>query len=125
MGVIIAIFIGGGLGSLARYGVAHLVTQFWRGEFPLGTFVANLLSCIVMGAVVGLFYHKITTAELKALILIGFCGGFSTFSTFGLEFFGLINQGRVVLACCYVGLSLLLSFFIFFILAKNYSLNIG
>ncbi len=107
MGVIIAIFIGGGLGSLARYGVAHLVTQFWRGEFPLGTFVANLLSCIVMGAVVGLFYHKITTAELKALILIGFCGGFSTFSTFSKETLTLMQNGNYIIAFSNIVISLI------------------
>ncbi len=106
MGVIIAIFIGGGLGSVARYGVAELVKLFWNGTFPLGTFIANLLSCVVMGVVVGLFYNKVTSEEMRSLILIGFCGGFSTFSTFSKETLVLLQGGDYGIALLNIIISL-------------------
>lgn len=106
MGMILAIFIGGGLGSISRYGVYKLVEQFWSGRFPLGTFVANLLSCVVMGVVVAFFYNKITSIEMKALILIGFCGGFSTFSTFSRETLTLMESGNYIIAFLNIMVSL-------------------
>lgn len=106
MGLIFAIFIGGGLGSISRYGISKLVALVWNGNFPLGTFVANLLSCIVMGVVVGVFYNKITSPEIRALILIGFCGGFSTFSTFSKETLMLMQNGNYLIAFLNIAISL-------------------
>lgn len=112
MGVILAIFIGGGLGSISRYGVSKLVEEFWSGSFPMGTFVANLLSCILMGVVVGFFYNKITSAEMRALILIGFCGGFSTFSTFSKETLTLMQTGNYIIALLNVVVSIVVCMFV-------------
>ncbi|MCT4582613.1 MAG: fluoride efflux transporter CrcB [Flavobacteriales bacterium] len=112
MGMMLAIFIGGGLGSVSRYGVSKLVTLFWNGDFPMGTFIANLLSCVVMGLIVGVFHHKITSPELRGLILIGFCGGFSTFSTFSKETLDLMQNGDYVFALLNVIISLVSCLFV-------------
>ncbi len=106
MNIIFAIFFGGGLGSVARYGVSKSVFSLWNGTFPLGTLIANLLSCLVMGLAIGYFYDKTSSTELKAMILVGFCGGFSTFSTFSFETFSLLQNGNYFIAGLNVVVSL-------------------
>ena len=56
---LLAIFIGGGLGSLARFGVGKLVASDFSGNFPLGTLSANVLSCIVLGLALGVYADKV------------------------------------------------------------------
>ena len=98
MNIWLAIFLGGGLGSLARFGVSQLlVSRAWN--FPLGTLGANVLACLVLGLSVGIFREKLLTdAWIKAFVVIGFCGGFSTFSTFSFETLELMRNGHVYFA---------------------------
>lgn len=113
------VFIGGGLGSLARFGVGKLALKFYNGDLPLGTLFANLLACIVLGWVLFSYRDKLVTAEwMKYLILIGFCGGFSTFSTFSLETLKLIQDGLWLLATLNILISLLLGLGILFVLVR-------
>jgi len=107
MNVVLAIFLGGGLGSVSRYGVAKLVLLIWKGQFPLGTLLANVLSCLVLGIAFSYFNGKINSQELKAFVLIGFCGGFSTFSTFSKETLDLMQSGNLLIAIANVIISLL------------------
>ena len=86
------------MGSLARYGVSLGLENYKPANFPVATLVANILSCIVIGLVAYIFSDKIQSDEMKALILIGFCGGFSTFSTFSNETFQLLRDGHAVIA---------------------------
>lgn len=115
----LAIFLGGGLGSLSRYGVTKLLTQVWDGKFPLGTLFANVLSCIVMGVAINYFSDKISSQELKAFILIGFCGGFSTFSTYSKETLDLIQGGNYVIAAVNVVVSLMFCLFILWFMSTR------
>lgn len=113
----IAIFIGGGLGSLARFGVGELTKHFWQSSFPLGTLLANLLSCIVLSLVA--YKMPQLNSFNKSLILIGFCGGFSTFSTFSNETLMLMKQNEWLFAIANVVLSISACLFILWVLSKN------
>lgn len=110
------VFIGGGLGSLARYGLSVGLQNYKPSNFPTATLLANLLSCIIIALAVGVFADKIQSSELKAFIVIGFCGGFSTFSTFSNESIELIKSGNYAVAVANVLLSLALCFAVIYFL---------
>ncbi len=99
------VFLGGGLGSICRYATAQLFGRW--GEFPLGTFMANAISCIVLGALVALASRQLLAVEYRLLLITGFCGGFSTFSTFSNELLQLFRQGEWGVAATYLLSSLL------------------
>jgi CrcB protein len=116
---LILVFIGGGIGSVARYGIGKAVQSQLQWNFPLATFLANVVSCGIMAFT--LFYFKEKPAFeniFKTFILIGFCGGLSTFSTFSYETFQLLEQGKKGFAILNVVLSLAmcLGVFYFFLL---------
>lgn len=116
----LAIFIGGGLGSMVRYALSLWLGKHSSG-FPTGTFVANVLSCVVLG-VAWMYAEKHINLDtgLKLMVLTGFCGGFSTFSTFSLETFKLLEEGKFLLAVIYVVLSVLACLSVLaFIFASN------
>ncbi len=119
MNVLIAIFVGGGLGSLSRYGISLLGKQWFDTSFPVGTLIANVLSCIVLALTVGFFLDKITSDSLKAFILIGFCGGFSTFSTFSFETFQLMKDGQFWMAALNVLISVFTCLLIMYVLVQR------
>jgi CrcB protein len=82
----LAIAIAGGLGSLARYGLAGLVQRWTGPAFPWGTFVVNVVGCLAFGFVVGAIEDRVALgAQLRPFLLVGFLGAFTTFSTFSYE----------------------------------------
>lgn len=104
----IAVF--GALGSLARYGVG-LAAKAWLGaSFPYGTLAVNLVGSFVLALIVTLALSGRVSEELRLAIGVGFCGAFTTFSTFELEVQQLIAAGRPLEAFAYVVSSLALGF---------------
>jgi len=104
----IFVFIGGGLGSLARWNTSKWLSSEDTEVFPMGTFVANILACFILGLLMGYHLKYPIQHQYKLLLMVGFCGGFSTFSTFSAEILNLLKVGNYTLAFTYVGLSLLL-----------------
>jgi len=102
------VFLGGGLGSLCRYGIARCLPplDLTEGEMPWATLLANVLACIVLGVGVGMVGRETLSRPMQLLLMTGFCGGFSTFSTFALELVLLGEEGHYGVAAGYVLLSL-------------------
>ena len=116
---LVLIFLGGGLGSISRFGVGKLSHAFYDGKFPLGTLITNSLACLILGATLFIFKDKLTETDwLKYFVLIGFCGGFSTFSAFGLETVKLFQDGLIGFGIANICVSLILGFGILFVLVK-------
>ncbi len=77
--------LGGGLGSILRYLTSMLTAKYNTHSFPLATFLTNVLGCFIIGLLIGYFSNSNTDHNLKLLLITGFCGGFTTFSTFAAE----------------------------------------
>lgn len=104
---ILAIFIGGGLGSLSRYGISILLRAYSL-NFPSATLLVNIVGSFILGFTIALFWNKAHLNDtVKLAVTIGFCGGLTTFSTFSWETFDLIKNGEFLLACIYVLISVL------------------
>lgn len=86
---------GGFLGSIARYFVAIWLTKHFASAFPYGTFTVNILGCLIIGIVFGLGQRfEWLTPGLRLFLATGFCGGFTTFSSFNLENANLLQNSN-------------------------------
>lgn len=107
---LIAIFIGGGLGSISRYGIAQ-VLKMYSMDFPIATLSVNIIGSLILGFVAALFWNKMPSTQLhttlKLALTVGFCGGLTTFSTFSWETFDLLKNGEFLLALIYTLISVL------------------
>ncbi len=92
------IFIGSGVGGLIRYIFSKWIYSFSGGNFPTGTLVVNLSGCFVIGLLFGIFERIIISPSMRLFIFVGFLGGFTTFSTFGIETFNLLKSAETKLA---------------------------
>lgn len=98
------VFIGGGLGAMARYFVTiNLAGKL--GNFPLGTFAANIFGSFFMGLVVGIIAGRASLENVRLFAAVGFLGGFTTFSTFSAETLNLLQGGQIILAAANILLS--------------------
>ena len=117
---IFLVFIGGGAGSIVRYGISVFATRAFATVFPVATFVSNLLSSIVLACIVLLYSQKqIESNTLSLLLIVGFCGGFSTFSSFSYETVVLIRNGQMAYAIANVLISVAVCIGLIFFIAKS------
>lgn len=104
------VFIGGGLGSVLRYIIGRYLNHTGFG-FPLGTFTANILGSLLIGIIIGLAAKNNTLSQNQTLLLAtGFCGGFTTFSTFAYENHVLFKSGDFTSFALYTFASFIVAF---------------
>lgn len=102
MKTLIFVGIGGAIGSILRYLTGIYFQKMDTGNFPLATFIANAIGCLLIGLFMGyLTKNNLVDSQLKWFLVTGFCGGFTTFSTFGFENIQLLQQQQYLLALTY------------------------
>ena len=99
----VLVFVGGGFGSLLRHAIASAL-QNWHGRgdpsrFPLGTLSVNVIGCLLIGYAAGWCAQR---EPARAILIVGVLGGFTTFSSFGLDTIRLLAEGRPYKAVFYV-----------------------
>jgi fluoride exporter len=111
---VIYLSLGGILGTLARYYLSNASYRILGTEFPYGTFFVNMLGCFLIG-LFGAFAEKklFFGPELRLLLMIGFCGAFTTFSSYIFETNGLLQNGELLKAAANIFLNILAGFFLF------------
>jgi CrcB protein len=103
MPVVLAVAIGGALGSLARYGLDRVIERRSFSIFPWSTFTINATGCLLIGVIIAALVDRHNTpAWIRTGLVIGVLGGYTTFSTFAQEGLDLFEEGRSAVALAYV-----------------------
>lgn len=106
---ILLVALGGAAGSVARYLLSRAVQGTMLSAFPFGTMTVNVLGCLMLGAVCGPADGGLGMSRgLRLMLTMGFCGGFTTFSTFMNESASLMRAGNALMAAAYIGASVML-----------------
>ena len=105
---VLIVFIGGGLGTVMRFLTSKILPYSGKG-FPWSTFSANMIGCLIIGVVTGYFLRNISENQSEWILFatIGFCGGFTTFSSFANENFLLLREDNYIIMLIYSILSVL------------------
>ena len=104
--------LGGFMGTCLRYLTGRLCHLWELGGFPLGTFVVNIVGSFIIGALLGLAErNNFITPTMNMLLVTGFCGGFTTFSSFADDIFLLMQQRNWTIFAIYTSLSIILGVF--------------
>lgn len=109
---LLLVCLGGFIGSGFRYLVALGTSKWFHGEFPAGTLLVNVIGCFLIGFIMELSAHnKNISPEVRLFLTTGILGGFTTFSTFGLDTVNLMTDGRYVTGILYASLNVGLGLF--------------
>lgn len=100
--------IGGFVGSILRYLISYYMKLSWPTIYPAGTFTVNLAGSLLIGIIIAAVLTENLNQQARLLLATGFCGGFTTFSTFSFEFFSLLQNGHTGYAFLYAISSLVL-----------------
>jgi fluoride exporter len=104
----ILIFLGSGLGGVLRYALGNWVQNLSGGKFPLGTLAVNVLGCLVIGLLSATLASRFPVREdYRLALVVGLLGGFTTFSSFGMETFALVDGGHYLHAAVNIALSVI------------------
>ena len=108
----LAVGIGGFVGAIARYQISESLSQWCVEKFgrayPLGTFVVNVLGCLLIGLLMTLAIEKRFSEQTQKLLITGGLGSLTTFSTFGMDAVNLFREGKVGLAIGYTAANLVI-----------------
>ena len=97
MGTVLAVAIGGALGAVFRFLISKFIQNAFSIDFPLGTMVVNFIGAFLIGFLFATIVEKIVVPpEVRALLITGFLGGLTTFSTFSYESFTLLKEGETI-----------------------------
>ena len=108
---LLLIGLGGGLGSIARFLLSRLGSRIDWLSMPVGTLTVNVAGSLLIGFLIGISEKSpILTVELRMFLMVGLCGGFTTFSSFTGENLMMMRNGQVLPVLLYTGLSLLFGF---------------
>jgi len=103
---IFLIGIAGSLGTLSRYWLSGWADQWWGGTFPFGTLIVNATGCLAIGFLFHATEEKyLVDPVVRSAVLVGFLGGFTTFSSFAVQSFNLLRDGEILLASANILLS--------------------
>jgi CrcB protein len=106
---ILLVGLGGGIGSIARYLCQRALGSWFLNPFPVGTFVVNIAGCFLIGLIHAIAVkNNVLSPEWRLLLTTGFCGGFTTFSSFAYENADLFRAGNALTAGFYISLSVIL-----------------
>lgn len=101
--------LGGFIGTCGRFLVGKLARHLFSSPFPYGTFAVNVIGCLVIGILFGLAERtQLITPRMNALLITGFCGGFTTFSSFADDMFLLLQNKHWGYFALYLGASIAL-----------------
>ncbi|MFA0962680.1 fluoride efflux transporter CrcB [Roseivirga sp. BDSF3-8] len=99
---IIIIGLGGFLGSISRHLCTIWLSRWTQSVYPWGTFTVNMLGCLLLGFLIGLAGSQFLSERWRLFLAVGFCGSFTTFSTFSAEGFGLFEKDLSMLGLLYL-----------------------
>lgn len=111
MKFILLVGMGGAAGSIARYLISQTIESRVLSSFPYGTFAVNIVGCFIIGVIYALSSRGLVVPEWRVLLATGFCGGFTTFSSFSYETLSLIQEGQLYNPMLYLGASILCGLF--------------
>ena len=105
---VLIVFIGGGLGTVMRFLISKILPYSGKG-FPWSTFSANMIGCLIIGVITGYFLKNISENQSEWILFatVGFCGGFTTFSSFANENFLFLRDDNYIIMLIYSILSVL------------------
>lgn len=113
LGIFMNLFLvalGGSIGSVFRYLLSNIIINYFiNWKFPISTFIINISGCFIIGLLAGLSMQEdFFSKNIRLFLFTGICGGFTTFSAFGLETFYLIQKQEILIAFTYITLSIII-----------------